>query len=528
MRPAAAALFLLFGGCAYFNGVYNAREAERQGDRAMRGGKEAEAAGSFRVAASKAETVLVRHPKTRWRDDALYIAGRGHAHSGQCDRAISRLTEYLALPSLPGRRRDRATLALAACSFQLGRYQEAVTLVDPLTSRPKDRELREQASLWAARASIRLGRTADAQRYLGAVDAASAQWELLTASVATGEYARAESLLVLRAAQGDYRDELHPMLRELWSAGRREPVQRVVARYQRAGGAARDKAALHLLTADFLMAAGIDSLARQHLGAVPRVSTDTLMRMQAASRLTALNVAELGALPLVEAAVARGSETARGVPLQVRLEDNLLFIKLLVARRDVTGASLFLAAEVARDSLRSRALAHSLFKRIETDLPTSLLAPKALLAASELQPDSAETYRTRIRRNYARSPFRLLLDGGDPGAAPAYRQADGVLRDTWDVASKSLRDSILVRRPPTTSATANAAAAGNGTGRPPGPGAAAAADSVAAGGADSAAAPPTQPPPPPPPPTQPPPTPPTTPPTTAPLATTPVSAPRVP
>ena len=507
-RPAAAGLLLLFGGCAYFNGVYNAREAERQADRAMRAGKEGEAAGSFRVAASKAETVLVRHPKTRWRDDALYLAGRGHAHSGQCDRAVPRLAEYLALPSLEARRRDRATLALAACSFQRGRYQETVTLVDPIASRRKDRELREQASLWAARASIRLGRTADAQRYLSAVDASSAQWELATASVATAEYQRAESLLVLRAAAGDYRDELHPVLRELWSAGRLEPVQRIVARYQRAGGSAADKAALHLLAADLAMAAGRDSTARQHLAAVPRVSTDTLMRKEAASRLTVLNVAELGALPLVEAAIVRGSESARGVPRQVRLEDNLLFIKLLEARRDATGASLFLAAEVARDSLHARALAHALFKRIESELPSGLLAPKALLAASELQPDSAEAYRARIRQNYGRSPFRLLLDGGDPGAAPAYRQADGVLRDAWDVASRSLRDSILVRRPPTTGATVagNGAGAANGANRGAGPDAVPAADTSRDSSAVIPGQPPTQPPSPPP--TQPPPPPP--------------------
>jgi len=449
VRPAAAlALGALLGGCAYFNGVYNAREAEQAADRLLRSGRESEASGSFATAAAKAETVLVRHPKTRWRDDALYLAGRGHAYSGACDRALPRLTEFLALPSISGRRRDRATLALATCSYQRGRFADVLSLLDSLTTRPKDRELREQASLWAARSAIRLGRTADAQRYLAAVDAASAQWELATASVAEGAYARAESLLVQRAGQGDYRDDLHPMLKQLWEAGRHAEVERIVARYQRAGGSAQDKAALHLLAADLLMTVGDDSLARVHLAAVPRVSTDTLLRKQAMSRLTILNVAELGALPLIEAAVAKGTESARDVPAQLRLEQNLWFVKLLESRRDVTGASLFLAAEVARDSLRSRTLAHALFKRIVSELPNSMLAPKALLAASELEPDSADAYRARLRENYGSSPYRLLLDGGDPSGTFGYRQADEALRREWNLASQAIRDTILARRPP--------------------------------------------------------------------------------
>jgi len=464
VRPVAAlALGALLGGCAYFNGVYNAREAERAANRLLRAGREGEASGSFATAAAKAETVLARHPKSRWRDDALYLAGRGHAYSGRCEQAQPRLEEYLSLTAIARSRRDRATLALAYCSYQRGRFGEAIALADPLTTRQGDRELREQASLAAARAAIRLGRTNDAQRYLGAVDAASAQWELATASVAAAEYARAESLLVLRAAQGDYRDELHPALRALWEGGRRDGVERIVARYQRAGGAAHDKAALYLLAADLYMAAGHDSAARAHLVAVPRVSTDTLLRKRAAARITVLNVAELGALPLVEAAIVRGTETARGMPEQMRLEDNLWFIKLLEARRDVTGAALFLAAEVARDSLRSRALAHTLFKRIESELPNSLLAPKALLAACELQPDSADAYRARLRENYGTSPFRLLLDGGDPSASFAYRQSDEVLRREWAAASRALKDTIIARRPPPGGAADTSATAANGT-----------------------------------------------------------------
>jgi len=462
LRPLVVlGLPLAFGACAYFNGVYNAKEADQQASRLLRNGRESEAAGSFAIAAAKAETVLVRHPKTRWRGEALYLAGRGFAYSNQCDRATGRLTEFLSLPGQPGERRDRAALALATCSYQKGKHTEALALLDPLT-RNRKRDVATQASLWAARSAIRLGNTAMAQQYLAAIDAGVAQWELAAASIAEQEYPRAESLLALRARSGDYRDELRTALGTLWAAGRQDQVETIVSRYDRAGGAPAEKAALHLLVADFEIQARRDSLARLHLLAVPRATADTVARREAASRLTLLRVRELSSLPLVEDAIAKGAEVARGTALQTRLEDNLLLVKILERRRDISGAALFLAAEVARDSLGSRGLAHALFKRIENETPTALLAPKALLAAAELMPDSAPAYHQRIRTRYATSPFRLLLDGGDPANAISYRQADVALTTTWRDAAKAAADSIIARRPQPSTAPGDSVVAGRG------------------------------------------------------------------
>jgi hypothetical protein len=457
LRPLVVlGLPVAFGACAYFNGIYNAKAADQQATRLLRSGRESEAASSFAVAAAKAETVLVRHPKTRWRGEALYLAGRGFAYSNQCDRATGRLIEFLGLTGQPAERRDRAALALATCSYQKGKHTEALSLLDPLTKSRK-RDVATQASLWAARSAIRLGNTAKAQQYLGAIDAGVAQWELAAASIAEQEYPRAESLLSLRARSGDYRDDLRTALGALWAAGRQEQVETIVSRYDRAGGAASEKAALHLMMADLEMQARRDSMARLHLLAVPRATSDTLVRREAASRLTALRVRELSSLALVEDAIAKGAEVAPGTALQTRLEDNLLLVKILERRRDISGAALFLAAEVARDSLGSRGLAHALFKRIENEIPTALLAPKALLAAAELLPDSAAVYHQRIRTRYPTSPFRLLLDGGDPANAISYRQADVALMSTWRDAAKVAADSITARRPQPSNAPADSA-----------------------------------------------------------------------
>jgi hypothetical protein len=134
--------------------------------------------------------------------------------------------------------------------------------------------------------------------------------------------------------------------------------------------------------------------------------------------------------------------------MQRRIEDNLLFVRMLDAKPDATGASLFLAAELARDSLRAPALAHTLFRKLEATQPSSLLAPKALLAAAALMPDSSEAYRTRIVTVHSRSPYALLVAGADVPFEAVYRQTDELLRNAWNLGIAQFTDSIRKLRPP--------------------------------------------------------------------------------
>jgi hypothetical protein len=90
-RPAAVLGLLLVAGCAYLNGVYNARQAEKRGDRHARAGRVAQAIAAYESTATQAETLLVRHVGTDWVREARYLAGRGWALSGHCDRAIPHL-----------------------------------------------------------------------------------------------------------------------------------------------------------------------------------------------------------------------------------------------------------------------------------------------------------------------------------------------------------------------------------------------------------------------------------------------------
>jgi hypothetical protein len=455
-RPAAVvalvAAALAAGGCAYYNGVYNAKASAGRGDKLVRRGRVGEASAAYDTAAAKAETVLARYPHSRWRADALYVAGRSQAILGRCAEAVPRLTELLAARGGSGERRDRAELALASCEVRGERFADARSRLEPLLHAP-DEEVASQAAILAARAALALGANDEAARHLRAVPAGAAQWELAAASLERREYARAESLFALRARSGDYRDDVLASLRELWAARRADGVERIVAAYGAARTPSAGKIALHVLAADLLASAGRDSAARAHLHRAQGLAADTLSARDVAARLCRLDLASASASADAEAIVARAHGRAAGSPIYERLRDNLLWVKLLEQRSDFSGVSLFLAGEVARDSLRAPLLAHAIFTRVASTMPLMPIAPKALLAAAATRPDSAAAYRELVRTRYAQSPYALLLDGADPSDSPQYQTVEEGLRRGWDSGVALLADTLGKLRPVATSAS---------------------------------------------------------------------------
>ena len=442
-RRASAPLALaLLGACAYFNGVYNAKESTRTADKLARRGHADEATGAYATAAQTAETVLARYPRSRWRSDALYLAGRGEALSGRCDAAVPRLTEYLAAPKQHADQRARATVALGGCYVEAGRYTDASRLLEPLVA-AKDRQVARDAARLAARAAGALGRTADAERFLGAIPRGEAEWELAATALARQDYARAESLLVLRARQGDYRESVVATLQELWAAKRYDAVDHLVNAYAQAKTPAAVKTRLHMFAADLLIGAGRDREASEHLLQARRLTVDSLVDREASARLTGLGLAALPSLVDVEAAIARGATRARGSAYFQRLRDNLLLMKILLSQQDVAGSSLFLAGEVARDSLRARTLARDLFVQVATTRSGAPIAAKAWLAAADLSPDSATAYREIVRTRYAGSPY-AFTPGDTTLDQVAYVRTEDALKRAWDVGLRMLSDSLRV------------------------------------------------------------------------------------
>ena len=216
---APAAIATLAGGCVYYNGIYNAKDAAKAGDARLRRGDESGASEQFQLSAQRAETVLVGHPDSKWRARALYLAGRGAAWGNECGVATNRLDQFLAIEGTDQADRNRARLALAACDTRASRLPVARARLDSLLE-VSDKETTRQARIWAARAALAAGDRDAVGRYLQGMEISALQWELVQVSLAAGEYARAESLLVERASRGDYRDDATRAIRELWGRGR--------------------------------------------------------------------------------------------------------------------------------------------------------------------------------------------------------------------------------------------------------------------------------------------------------------------
>ncbi|HEU4563915.1 MAG TPA: hypothetical protein VFS05_04660 [Gemmatimonadaceae bacterium] len=448
-RLAAPLALLLLSGCVYFNGIYNARHEQKLGESLRRRGMEPAAVEHFRLAAEKAETVLVRHPRSDWRGEALLLAGRGWALADDCGRAEPRLTEYLRLTrdaaGEAARKRERALLALGMCRVRGGLFADARALLDPLRE-SRQREVAAESRIWAARAAMAMGDADGAVAALRGTSAAVAEWELARAYLARGRFAEAESLLALRARRGDYRPEVLDALALLWREGRADGALRLVELYDRDRVAGMDRARLHAAAADLLLSAGRTAQAREHLALAHRAARDSLVGRDAAARLVQLDVAAPASMADVANLIARARADAAGSELYRRLDDNVIFVQLLAARPDPSGASLFLAGEVARDSLGARGLAHTLFRRVAAEYLSTPIAPKALLAAAAIVPDSAEAYLARLRERYPTSAERHALDGTDGADGPVTAAADSLLAHAWSIGSKAFADTLTALR----------------------------------------------------------------------------------
>jgi len=442
------ASWLVGSGCVYYNGIYNAQAEARLADAKLRRDDDGEATSRFQRSAAIAETVLVRHPKSKWRHRALYIAARSGAMAAQCDRAVPRLQQLLAGSTLNFAERERSRLALATCEVRAGQSAAARPRLDSM-SRSADREIARQSRLWAARAALSMGDRDAVPTYLGNLDAGVLQWELINASMAAREYARVESLLVQRARVGDYRDDVTRALRDLLADGRVQAAERIVDQYDAARVRDDSRARMHYAVGDMYARGGLDSLARRHLYAARTLSQrDTVTARDANARLALLEITRVASVRELDTLVARQDSVVWRTSYARQVADRLLLFRLLAARGDAESASLYLAAEIARDSLRAPRLARALFLRVARDAPSSPLVPNAWYAAALLEPDSAPAWQRRILLDFSSSSVAARLRGEDPTGRPDFLSAPELLRLNWADALRIWSDSVRTLRLP--------------------------------------------------------------------------------
>jgi hypothetical protein len=427
----------IVAACGY-NGMYNARRADRDGARSLLAGDDSAAARSFALASAAAETLLARTPDDRWTPEALTLAGRGLAFTGDCGHALSRLDAARARARSTGTR-ESASLAAGWCLVRGARYSEALAILEPLQS-SGDHVVATLAARWSARALLAQGNAAGAARVLARSDRGAAEWTLARDAFDRGNVARAESLLAQRVASDDLRPELLSLLRDMWIHGDTAVAVRVATGAAASRGSAELRAETRVTMAELLLDAGRDMEARTMLAPVPRLTADSALVARARDRMLATAVRGAASLDDIYRG-ARNEGTGNG-----RVASAILLVRLLVGQDAESGAGKFLAAEVVRDSIAAPRAARTLFTTLPIGSP---LAAKGWLAAARLAGDSAADYVAIARTRWPDSPYIRALDGRDAGDTLAVA-ADTLLRKAWEQAIVVYRDSLARRAAPTT------------------------------------------------------------------------------
>ncbi len=147
MATAAAA-----SGCAYYNGMWSAEHDASTARRLEERGQASEARAEWTQAAAKAELVTLRHPRSRWADEALVLQAEALARSGACRDAAVPLARARTRTNA-GAWRERLDLAAAACALARGDGLEAdAALTASLVS--NDAERRSRAEYLAGQAAL--------------------------------------------------------------------------------------------------------------------------------------------------------------------------------------------------------------------------------------------------------------------------------------------------------------------------------------------------------------------------------------
>jgi hypothetical protein len=439
-RSLALLVPLLVSGCAYYNGLYNARGLVRRAESAAVEGRDTVAAAAWREAAAKADTVIRRYPRSRWMDDALFLSGTAWALAGNCSQGLERLAQWqVHLPTGSGQR-ARASVARGACLVGRGEYALALDSLVPLVT-DGDATVARLAAKWAARAALRAGLADSVLRFARKASADVLDVELASAALSSSDVPLAKRLLAQRAGEWRSVTAMHTVLEALARVDR-PSADSIVALADRSRASRLERAQLWITAGSWSERDGDVRHARQFYERVMQMTSDTATVTRVMTRLGLLDVRSAITIADAQSRLERARGKMVDTAALAGVDTALRLTARLASVHDTTGAALFLAAEVARDRVGARPLALTLFLRSAREHPASSLAPKALLAAGDLSPDSANAWRATVRARYAGSPYAQLLDG-NPVSPASLESDERLLRQTCD-STGSISDSASV------------------------------------------------------------------------------------
>jgi hypothetical protein len=430
-RRGFALTLLLAAGCSgYYNGMYSAEQFAGRARRAEQEGRTFDATSLWGQVSVRAESVLVRHPRSRWSDKARLLQGTALAKLKDCGNALPPL-EAVMIGAREAELAEQAALLVGSCRVAVGDPIGATSAYARLT-KSRNAERRNLALLAHGRALRLAGSYEEALAELAGSGEPSARGERAATLAALGRVTEAELLADSLIAASDSTapfDSVHAGFVRHDTAAASRLVERI-------SGAATLPAALRtaLLLQDARRLMETDSAAADRRFA----------EAQAVGRGTAL--AAEARLQASSARIARAVEASALQNEANDLEDfgeapgttgNRAQQLATVARRVILVADsappgspggdlrLFVAGELARDSLGAPRFAARQFQRIVTEWPRSEYAPKALLALIALEPAGGDSLREIVRTRYGASPYVLFASGQD---APAYEVLEDSLR----------------------------------------------------------------------------------------------------
>jgi tetratricopeptide (TPR) repeat protein len=438
----------LLAGCVYYNGMYNANRLARSARKAEREGRTFDATNLWGQVATKAESVVVRHPDSKYAGEAAILRGVAQARMGQCDQALGSLSRFGTIP-VSGDLTEEALVATGRCQIVAGNMAAADAAFSQLLE-SKNPERRREAHLQHARLLRQTGRYQAALDALAGIRGPKADNERILSLAGTGQVPKALALVDSVIARGDTTQHWDSVLVAL---GRQNPgaASSVVDRVNRLP---RQTPALQgqLLLEDGLRLTPVDSArATRRFQEAIALGAAAPAAGPASLALVRLNVSRV----VRPEDLGRAVETLKGVGARfTAVSTEAAQLAATIAEIQVAGDSvtfdtpqgdlrLFLAAELARDSLQAPRLAQALWRSILDTWPASPYAPKAVLAVQQLDPTWADSARALLEEQYLDSPYLAMIRGE---AGPEYRQLEDSL-GSYAAALATTRAGAVRRRP---------------------------------------------------------------------------------
>ncbi|HUR93586.1 MAG TPA: hypothetical protein VMY76_03320 [Gemmatimonadales bacterium] len=413
----------VLSGCVYYNGMYNTNRLAKSARKAERDGRTFEANNLWGQVITRAESLVVRHPRSKYADEANVLRGLALARLDQCPAAVGPLGRVTLLDRT-GDLTEESALALGRCQLELGDASLA-DLAFALVIDSRDPARRREARFQHARALRMTGRYEEALALIRESPDPRAGNDLLLALAGTGRGGEAltvaDSLLALN-------DTLFAWDSVIATLGGRDPrvASGLIDRLQDRPGVSAERRARRLyddaLRMETVDTARATARLRQAAAVPGRTESGELARLALLRRSlrAARTLDDLAPHADSLAALAAGASGAAGEAVGLdAVVDRLRHLP------DSTGPEvqrgdlrLFLGAEDARDVLQAPSLAAALFRTLVDTWPSSPYAPKALLAAERLEPTDMDAARLRLDSLYVDSPYMAVLRGED---TPSYR-----------------------------------------------------------------------------------------------------------